>query len=498
MYAGTISTTTHACGAGSTCFLSAIFTGGTSVAVDPAGNAYIAGNTYGQGLPTTPGVLRTDGIGAFVAKINSAGTGLAYLTLLGSANYLPGGGPSSNSNPGNFAYAIAVDAGGNAYVAGSTTDPAFPATPGSVQSKISGAPPDPFSPPPSDAFIAKLNPTGGAMVWSTFLGGNGQDLALGLAIDPGGNVWVSGLTHSLDFPNSSGTLNGGEFLVGVNTSGSALTYSARFPETYPATALVVNISGALALDALGVVHQGGTTGLVTAFTPSSSAPRLFGLENAAGSPLGGRIAPGELISIYGVHLGATTPVSSQFDAAGFLPTSLAGIQVSVNGALAPLLYVSDTQINAVTSGGAKAGSAVLRVIQNGRAVPDFRVVSDTVAPQVFRGPGLTAVAVNQDGTLNSQTNPAKAGSFVAIWATGAEFAGPDGQMATSAQSYCPCEIHSYSNVATSDAALPVAYAGSAPGTVNGVIQINFQVSGGLYYLKVYGKASSPFSVFETP
>jgi hypothetical protein len=97
------------------------------IALDPAGNAYIAGNTYGLGLAATPGALRTDGIGAFVAKVNAAGASLPYSTLLGAANGIFGGA-LPNSNPGTLAYAIAVDAAGNAYVAGSTFDAAFPVT----------------------------------------------------------------------------------------------------------------------------------------------------------------------------------------------------------------------------------------------------------------------------------------------------------------------------------------------------------------------------------
>src|SRR2546428_29409 len=82
-----------------------------------------------------------------------------YLTLLGAANYVPGG-RAPGSNPGNLVYAIAADAAGDAYIAGSTSDPNFPATPSAFQPKLSLANPQTFlgPGPPSDAFVAKLDP----------------------------------------------------------------------------------------------------------------------------------------------------------------------------------------------------------------------------------------------------------------------------------------------------------------------------------------------------
>lgn len=76
LYAGGLAATSRACGAGSTCFLSTLSNAGRGIAVDSSGNAYIGGNTGGTGLPTTPGALRTDGIGAFAAKVNAPGIGM--------------------------------------------------------------------------------------------------------------------------------------------------------------------------------------------------------------------------------------------------------------------------------------------------------------------------------------------------------------------------------------------------------------------------------------
>ena len=485
LYAGGLGATSHACSGGSTCFLSSISNAGRAIAVDSAGNAYIAGNTNGAGFPTTPGAFRTDGIGAFVAKVSASGTSMAYVTLLAAANFAV----NPFVNPGTLASAIAADAAGNAYVTGSTSDPAFPATPGAFQTMLSLASPptDPFQAPPSDAFVAKLNPTGSAMVWATFLGGTGADKATTIAPDSAGNVWVSGTTASSDFPASDGFTGGQEFLSELNPAGSALLYSTRYPAN--------TVSAALAVDSSGTVHFAGGTGLVSTFTPpGSAAARIFGLANAAGGDLSGRVAPAEVISIYGLHLGVSAPVYASFDASGFLPTTLDGIQVAFNGIPAPLLYVSDTQINAVVPLGlVNMPSASLRLTLNSGALPDFRVVVDTAIPQVARNADGSAASINQDGTVNSATHPAPAGSFVSIWATGIGYApGMDGQMATSAQNFFTCLIH---DLAANQDIVP-SYAGTAPGMVTGVVQINFQVpgTGTSFSLDVNGKISDAFSI----
>jgi uncharacterized protein (TIGR03437 family) len=495
LYAGVLTGPVPGCETaleGSSCLLSSASTSGSAIAVDPAGNAYIAGNA-GMGLPTTPGALLTAGIGAFVAKVNSAGTGLVYATYLGAGNLEPTVGTLAT----DFISAIAADGAGNAYLAGSTADLAFPATAGAFQTALAGQVAPPFV-GPSDAFVAKLNPTGSAMVWATFLGGTAADAAQTIATDSAGNVWVSGITKSTDFPTkASVSPNGSEFLAELNSTGSALVYSALFPGNM--------VAAALAVDAGDTVHVGGATGLISAFSPGSapglsSAPWMFGITNAAGGVLLGRLAPAELISIYGLHLGPAAPVSATFDAAGFLPTTLGGVQVTINGTPAPLLYVSATQINAIAPVELTAGLAgELQVAQNGAPLPDFRVMVDIAAPGVFLNPDGSAAAINQDGTVNSQANPAVVGSCVSIWATGTGyFPGSDGQMATGANQFCSlvgyCDIL---NTVPGYSGINVSYIGAAPGTVNGVVQINFQavcVACG-YSLSVDGISSDVFGVY---
>ena len=267
------------------------------------------------------------------------------------------------------------------------------------------------------------------------------------------------------------------------------------------------VAAALTVDAGDAVHVGGATGLISAFSPGSapgqtSGPWLFGMANAAGGSLAGRLAPGELISIYGLHLGPAAPVAATFDADGFLPTTLGGIQVTINGTPAPLLYVSDTQINAVAPVRLTAGSAVeFEIAQSGTPLPDFRVMVDVAAPAVFLNPDGSAAAINQDGTVNSPSNPAPLGSYVAIWATGTGyFPGSDGQLATGANEFCnlmgTCNVSS----AFDGSQVNLYYIGAAPGMVNGVVQIDFQVTSAPngYYLSVDGVSSGIFAISVAP
>ena len=300
------------------------------------------------------------------------------------------------------------------------------------------------------------------------------------------------------------TTGGNEFLAELNSSGSALSYSALFPSD--------TVAAALAVDSSGTVHVAGANGLVSAFSLDSepgvtSAPWMFGIANSAGGVLAGRLVPGELISIYGMHLGPAAPLTATFDAEGFLPTTLGGVHVAIDGVPAPLLYVSGAQINAVAPVELKAGTSVeLQISQNGAPLPDFRVQVDIAAPQVFLHPDGSGAAINQDGTVNSKANPAPVGSYVAVWATGTGFfPGSDGQMATGALQFCAaamsyCSMFQPDGIPGSATSVVVWYTGAAPGTVNGVVQIDFQVTSTAYgyYLSVNGVNSDVFGIYTTP
>jgi uncharacterized protein (TIGR03437 family) len=457
LYSARISGHQKNCGAGSSCFLSSRSTVGSAIAVDAAGNAYLAGNTDTSDLPTTTGALLGQGTGAFVAKVNAAGTALVYLTYLG-----PGYNPvSPNTNPANTVTAIAADAAGNAYVAGSTFDDAFPATSGSYQTARAGG---------TDAFAAELNPQGSAMVWATYLGGKGDDAAHSIALDGRGNVWVSGITASPDFPNQQGWSQGSDFVAGLNAAGSALAYSSRLPND--------TAEASLAVDAAGTLHFAGYGGLVSTLSPGQPlGPRIFGIANAAFGPAGGRVVGGELISIYGPHIGPTAPVAGVPDASGTMPASLGGVQVSVNGSPVPLLYVSDSQVNAVTPIYLSGTTARMHVTFNGVVTADFVAAVAAAVPEIFQRGDGTAAAVNADGSINSAEHPAPPGSVVAVWATGIGAppfgAWQDGRIAAGAADFGCCQVWVQGRAAG------VLYGGAAPGIVAGVVQVNFAVPGEL-------------------
>ncbi len=179
------------------------------IALDAAGNAYIAGTTNSQDFPATPGSFATTNAGfedAFAAKLNSAGQ-IVYATLLGS--------PGADQG-----LAIAIDASGNAYVAGQSSG-AFPTTFTALQRTYQGA---------TDCFVSKLSPNGASLLYSTLLGGSAFDVCRGIAVDSAGNAYVTGLTYSPDFPGPAklqSVLKGpaDAFVTKINAIGSAILYS---------------------------------------------------------------------------------------------------------------------------------------------------------------------------------------------------------------------------------------------------------------------------------
>ena len=198
---------------------------GRDIAVDTAGNAYVTGKTMSSTFPTTAGAFDRsfnvdncprcgiDQVDAFVTKLNPAGSGLVYSTFLG--------GTSPDET-----FGIAIDGARNAYVTGETTGN-FPTTAGAFDTTAGGG---------SDAFVAKLNAPGSALVYATRLGGADNELPEDVAVDGAGNATVGGSTRSADFPTTSGafdrTQNGGAiderfdlFVTRLNAAGSGLVYS---------------------------------------------------------------------------------------------------------------------------------------------------------------------------------------------------------------------------------------------------------------------------------
>ena len=271
-----------------------------AIALNAAGDAYVAGQTNSTDFPVTPGAFQTQNkaaanktSNAFVAELNPAGSALVYSTYLGGsgvpvipfgsccgAQFVPTGAEDG-------ADAIAVNAEGNAYVTGTAASTDFPVTAGAFQTQNKAAPNQ-----VTNAFVTKLNPTGTALVYSTYLGGSGLmcttgspyvpyagDASVALAVDSAGDVYVAGIAFSSDFPVTQGafqTINrfsytkyGGPnaFVTKLNPSGTGLVYSTYlggnggFIDATPEFYMVGGDQAAgLAIDNSGNAYITGSTG----------------------------------------------------------------------------------------------------------------------------------------------------------------------------------------------------------------------------------------------
>jgi hypothetical protein len=185
---------------------------GEAIAVDSAGDAYLAGATWSSDFPTfvplQPSIAaKYAGSNAFVTKLNPAGSALVYSTYLGGSGHATNATPSSG---GDTAYGIAVDPVGVAFVAGLTGSADFPSV-DALQSSNNSQ--DKFT-----AFVACLNSAGSALGYSTYLGGTGDDQANGIAVDASDNAYIAGKTTSPDFPTVSPlqATSGGAFVGEVS------------------------------------------------------------------------------------------------------------------------------------------------------------------------------------------------------------------------------------------------------------------------------------------
>jgi hypothetical protein len=255
---------------------------GPFLAIDSLGNVYLTGYTTSTVFPVTTGAFQTT-IGnsqecnAFVTKLNTSGSKLVYSTYLGGTNGMDVG------------HAIAVDSAGHAYVAGQAGSTDFP-TLSALQPTFGGG--------QSDAFLTELSADGSKLIFSTFLGGSGNDYGALLAIDGTGAAYVAGNTASADFPtNNPLQATGSAFLTKFAPGGSSLEYSTYLGGSGP------DFPMGLVVDGTGAAYVGGQTEspnfptTVNAFQascPSTHACIFATKINPAGSDL-----------IYSTYLGGS-------------------------------------------------------------------------------------------------------------------------------------------------------------------------------------------------
>jgi uncharacterized protein (TIGR03437 family) len=548
----------------------ATYFGGTAnvdvaaIAVDSAGNVYFGGaagySLPASALPITPGAAfpassnqSTAGNVAYLAKLNASGTQLEYSTLM----------------PGAFLASITADSAGELFFTGQwgPSFGAFPATPGAYQTAPANS--------TAATVIGKLNVSGTALLWGTYLGGAlGYSYGEGIGLDASGNVLTGGTTAASDFPATAGQFSTSDgnsvggyvniYLAKLSPDGNSLIYatllgpgegglvlgpggdiylscgSTAFPVTgagfglaggrgnylvhvaadgvsvlssiylpFALSALDVDAAGNAYLVGSGSVQtttgafqhapaNDGTNNVVIAkITPDAQvagvtyfgsggptaiaaerdgsvvvagssgqggflAANLFPaitLENAA-SYAAGTAVPGEIVAIQGYGIGPATGVSSS------PVNNLSGVQVYFGNLAAPVIYAQAQQLN-VQVPWEIAGQAAtqLQILYNGAVAGGVTLPVGQTLPGIF-------YIENSDGSLNSPSNPARPGDFVAVFGTGGGTLRPPG-VTGSPWPLAPLSILTQSvSVKVAGAPAAVPYAGSAPTLNSGFFQIN--------------------------
>ena len=403
---------------------------GLGIAVDASGNAYVTGVTRSTNFPTASPLQPANAGGsqdAFVTKLNAAGNALVYSTYLGGSG-----------SEMRFGGGIAVDAAGNAYVTGDTQSTNFP-TARPLQPKARF----------EDIFVTKLNASGNALVYSTYLGGSDGDLRNAIAVDASGNAYVTGSTISGNFPTTPGAFQ-------------AVKGGGRFGE-----------------DAFIAKITDGPPGTPTPTLPPNSVVNVASFRKATDP--NGAIAPGAMVAIFGTDLASDTQVALAVP----LPATLGDTSVTFSGISAPLFFVSGTQINAQVPFElmAGAGSVTVQVKRGSETSTAQPTGIAAVSPGIFtlnqQGTGAGAVLHAVDFQPVNDSAPAQPGEFLAIFCTGLGSVQPEvpsGDVAPTAEPLA----RTLSTPLVNIAGLPaqVSFSGLAPGFV-GLYQVNVQVPAGV-------------------
>jgi uncharacterized protein (TIGR03437 family) len=429
---------------------------------DPVGNIFLAGITGADNFPATPGAFQTNRLSStcygfgFFAHPYPCSTGFLmkfdcadFHTL--AATYLGG---KTQTTP----WALAVDRQGFPYVTGTIAlypggaeSPQYPVTPGAFQTTFTGRGDLPF--------VTKLTPDLTALVYSTFLGGGGTDMSVAIAVDDAGRALVSGITASFDFPKTGVfplqctpiTLNALStgFVARLSADGSALDSSAMLDASAAIQFLEGGDPVATAGSALVRVHMTAPDGPVAACTVNGGSYRR---ESFVGA--------NQLFTVKG----------------GPFPPQT---RLLFDGVPAPLLYVGDSQINAVVPASVAGHTTALMEIDVDGARSNARrfdvkpanpTVKIWIAPDGSvdnRGNLLADVGLS-DGSPNTEDNPAHIGEVVTVYVTGLDL----GQPLTMRLNY-------------SDA--PVLRVSVRPGSLGSVVGLDVRIpgpAGGMYVISI--------------
>ena len=476
---------------------------GYAIAVDASGSAYVTGYTASTNFPVQSPFRSSNAasVDAFVTKINPAGSALVYSTYLGGSAT-------------DYGTAIAVDSSGSAYVTGIVTSDDFPVV-NAIDNKLASHAVD-------DIFVSKFNPSGSALVYSTYLGGGSADDPYAIALDQAGNVYITGRTNSSDFPliNPLQTTRTAfdMFVTEINAAGSALLFSTFIGGSGSESGRGV------AVDRLGNIHiagegtssdfpvknalqgaPGGGSGqqdalvLLLGDAPPFSGPVITAVSDNLID--GGPVTPGGWFYVKGTDLADVTRIwgSGDFTGSTALPTDLNGVEVWVNGTPVPVYFISPGQVNAqapsnisgtftvqVVRLGLPSNTLTAPVAQIQPSVYFYQVASKNYAAALFADYSLMG-----DPAVVPGTHKAKPGDIIQLYASGLG-PSPSGSAITA-----PIPITGVGVTIGTAAAEVLAAALVAPGQ----FQVNFtvpQLPAGEYSITVSasGKTSPPNVLFE--
>lgn len=407
----------------------------TSLAVDSAGNLYIA--DFGNNV---------------VREVTSGGI-ISTLAGTGSQGYSGDGTPASHSRL-NGPQSVAVDKTGNVYIADQMNSRVRMVTTSTgIITTIAGTGVPGYSGDGGPATSAQLTPTG-------------------IAVDSAGNVYVSDGSARVRklFPGGGILTIGGNGMQGYAGDGGLATNAN------------LNGPGGLAVDPQGDVFIADTNNnavreLVVAGSGTNIAAVTNGATNGSGA-----ISPGENVVLYGAGLGPATLAVNVPSSNGVYGTSIGGTSVYVNGIAAPILYSSAGQVSILIPFGVQGSQAQIYASYQGQTSTPVSVQVAQSTPGLFTlsftGSGQAA-AVNQDatGTINGPSHPASSGAFVSLYGTGGGvLVTPpvDGQIAQGPDNLALAVSATIGGVTAN-----VTYSGAAPGSPYGIDQINVQIPAGL-------------------
>jgi uncharacterized protein (TIGR03437 family) len=462
------------------------------------------------GLPVTRGALQGSCVtpscfDGYAARLTPALDRVAFGTYL----------------PGAYVTAKVFAPDGSIYFAGFTSG-AFPTSATAFQRQPAGG---------EDGFVARLDPAGTRLLFATYLGGPGDERIRQIAVAADGTVWAASRTGTPDLrlvrldaagekllvrknldardllteagDNVYATLDGGltptaDALVGAPCSPYSLIKLNAAGETLFATYLpwpsIFEFAGL----------SGGGRPVFELF----DTQRFEIVEGRTGGPFAGclvdagtfnstqAVSPGAIVTLFGSQLGPSPGVSFQLEN-GRVPTTLGGIRILVDGEPAPLLYVSDSQVNLVLPYSlaidARPAIQVISGAGSGNLLPGIFV--ERARLTLFRlDSNGRAAAVNEDGSINSPANPARPGSRVALFGTGGGVTAPP----STAGEVTPLELRrlefGLSVQVLAGPTLGAEFAGAAPGLVAGVVQINIKVPETIPDIPGYARGILPLSV----